>query len=219
LAGQPGLFGAGAAPSRSALQAAHARLLQDKSLQFDFNAAPPPDKIAPPPGWLKWLGDVLVGAAHLLGWVFWGAVVLAVVAFVVFLVLEIARTRWPDRFKRKPRPIPQPAEWRPDAAVARALLEDADRLAKEGRYAEAARLLLHRSIEDIEGRRPRLVRPAYTAREIAGLEDLPGAARSTFSFIADIVERSFFGGRDVDAGGFAECRQAYEQFAFPGSWA
>jgi hypothetical protein len=110
-------------------------------------------------------------------------------------------------------------DWRPTEAAARALLEDADKLAAAGRYAEAARLLLHRSIEDIEGRRPKLVRPAFTAREIAELDDLPAAARATFSFIAGIVERSLFGGRDVDAAGFAECRQAYESFAFPGAWA
>ena len=47
----------------------------------------------------------------------------------------------------------------------------------------------------------------------------PEAARHTFSAIAGVVERSFFGGRDVDAAGFAECRRTYEAFAFPGAWA
>ncbi|HTX51255.1 MAG TPA: DUF4129 domain-containing protein [Caulobacteraceae bacterium] len=217
MAAQPGLF-AGGTPSAGALRAAHARLLQDRSLQFDFTAPPPPK---PPPnlGWLKPLIQFLAGVVHLLGYVFWGFVALAVVALVIFIAMEIARTRWPSLRRRRAPPRLAPVDWRPDAAAARALLEDADRLAAEGRYAEAARILLHRSIDDIEGRRPRLVQPAYTAREIARLDDLPSAARSTFAFIAEVVERSLFGGREVDAAGFAECRQAYEQFAFPGAWA
>jgi hypothetical protein len=217
LAAQPGLF-AGGTPSASALQAAHARLLQDKTLQFDFTAAPPPK---PPPnlGWLKPFLQFLGEIVQLLGYVFWGVIALGVLALVAFIVMEIARTQWPGLRKRRAPPRRAPVDWRPDAAAARALLEDADRLAAEGRYAEAARILLHRSIDDIEGRRPRLVQPAYTAREIAGLDDLPSAARSTFAFIAAVVERSLFGGRDVDAAGFAQCRQAYEQFAFPGAWA
>ena len=217
MAAQPGLF-AGGTPSAAALRTAHARLLRDKTLQFDFASAPPPK---PPPrlDWLKPFGQVLAEIVHLLGYVFWACVILGVAAFVAFILLEIARTHWPGL--RRPRAAPRAAQsdWRPDAAVARALLEDADRLAAEGRYAEAARLLLHRSIEEIESRRPRLVRPAYTAREIGRLDDLPGGARPTFAFIAGVVEESLFGGREVDAAGFAACRRAYEEFAFPGAWA
>ena len=215
---QPGLFAEGAEPSRAALRAAQARLLQDKSLQFRLEVQAPPPK-AETPEWLKWLVNLIGQLAHVLGWLFWAAVVLGAAAIALFIVLEIARTRWPGLFKRKRKPRQSPVDWRPDAAVARALLAEADRLAAEGRYAEAARLLLHRSIEDIESRRPRLVRPAFTAREIARLEDLPAAARQTFGFIAEMVERSLFGGRDVDAANFAACRRAYEDFAFSGAWA
>ncbi len=110
-------------------------------------------------------------------------------------------------------------DWRPDEAKARALLEDADRLAAQGAYDEAAHLILYRSIDDIEGRRPRLVRPALTSRDIAALEAVPGAARAAFSRITQAVEASFFGGRSLDRDGFAECRRAYEAFAFPEAWA
>ena len=215
---QAGLFAAGAAPSRAALQAAHARLLQEKGLQFDFAAAQPP-KPAHEPAWLKALGQVIEWMAHMLGWVFWAAVALGAALLVIFIVSEIVRARWPERFRRKAKPKPPPLDWRPDAAVARALLAEADALAAAGRYGEAARLILHRSIEDIDGRRPHLVRPANTAREIAGMDALPAAARATFAFIASTVERSLFGGRDLDASGFDACRKAYEDFALPGAWA
>jgi hypothetical protein len=221
LAAQPNLITAGAAPSRQALATAQARLMHDRSLQFQFAQAPPDPKVSPPPGWLKALLDFLAMVAHALGWLFWAAAIAAVVVVIGFIVLELARTRWPDllRRTRKAKPRPAPLDWRPEASVARALLEDADRLAAEGQYAEAVHLLLYRSIEDIEGRRPRLVRPALTAREISSLDDLPAAARATFTAIAQVVERSFFGGRDVDKSGFEACRSAYEAFAFPGAWA
>jgi hypothetical protein len=144
--------------------------------------------------------------------------VLALVGVLVLLGREFARTRWPELFSRK-APAPKPERWRPEATVARALLEEADRLAAAGRYAEAVRLILHRSIEDIEGHRPRLVRPAYTAREIGRLSDIPDNARNVFVGIAGVVEKSFFGGQGLDAAGFADCRKAYEAFAFPGAWA
>ena len=223
MAAQGGLFAQGGAPSREALQAAQARLMHDPTLQFTFSKAPPPPPPPQMPDWLlslfKFLGGLFSGAGNVFEWIFriGLGVVLAVVLF--FIAREILRTRWPNLFKPKPKPRQAPVDWRPDAATARALLGEADRLAAAGQYAQAVRVLLHRSIEDIEGRRPRLVRPAYTSREIAGLEGLPDPARSTFSHIADVVERSLFGGRDVDAAGFAECRQAYEAFAFPGAWA
>ncbi len=221
MAAQPGLFAAGAAPTPAALKAAHAGLMADKSLQFTFAKQPAPTPPQPTPGWLKALGDFLSGLSNALGYVFWGVVALLVVALVAWIVLEIARTRWPERFRRrKPKPPPPvEEEWRPEATVARALLEEADRLAAAGDYAQAARLLLHRSIEHIEGHRPRLVRPAFTSREISLLDEIPASARPTFTAIAQVVERSLFGGRPVDAAGFAACRKAYEDFAFPEAWA
>ncbi len=165
------------------------------------------------------IGRFLIWVGQGLGWVFVAGLAIALLVVLVFIAREVIRARWPDLLKKKPaKPKPTSQDWRPTEAVARALLEEADKLAAAGNYAEAARLLLHRSIEEIEGRRPRLVRPALTSREISGLQDIPETARTTFAAIAAVVERSFFGGRDVDAAGFAECRRTYEAFAFPGAW-
>ena len=219
------MFTSGAAPSPDALRAAQAQMMADRSLQFTFGAQPPPPPPPAPtqlPDWLaavlRWIGGVINFIAPLLGWIFLAGLALAVLAVLFFVFREAIMARWP-KLKPKPKPRQKVADWRPDAAVARALLEEADRLAAAGNYAEAVRLILHRSIEEIEGRRPRLVRPAYTSREIGRLDDVPATARSTFMAIAEVVERSFFGGRQVDAAGFAECRRTYEAFAFPGAWA
>ena len=50
-------------------------------------------------------------------------------------------------------------EWAPEEAGARSWLEEADALAREGRFAEAIHHLLFRSVEDICRRRPALVAP------------------------------------------------------------
>jgi hypothetical protein len=216
------VFTSGAAPSPDALRAAQAQMMADRSLQFTFDKAQPPPAPAQLPDWLaaalRWIGGVINFIAPFLGWIFLAGLALAALAVLIFVFREAITARWP-KLKRKPKPRQKVADWRPDAAVARALLEEADRLAAAGDYAEAVRLILHRSIEEIEGRRPRLVRPAYTSREIGRLDDVPAAARATFMAIAEVVERSFFGGRQVDAAGFAECRRTYEAFAFPGAWA
>jgi hypothetical protein len=94
-------------------------------------------------------------------------------------------------------------------------LTDADRLAAEGRFAEAVHLLLFRSIEEIDAKRPHAVKPALTSRDILDLTGLPAVARKALSRLVATVEWSFFGGRPVEAQDFAACRRAYEEFAFP----
>ncbi len=110
------------------------------------------------------------------------------------------------------------AIWRPDPAAARALLEDADRLAAAGQFSQAAHVLLFRSIEDVRTRAPHLIAPSLTSRDIARLPQIPAAPRSAFGKISDIVEQAVFGGRSVHERDWLACRDAYTQFAFPQGW-
>lgn len=207
--------------SPAALHAAHASLLRDTSIQFAFTPRP---TFAPIhlPYWLVALarafGAVVQALSPLVVYLFWVGLGLAVVTILYLIAREVMGVRFPGR-RRRARARPSPADWRPEAFKARALLADADRLAAEGRYDQAVHLLLFRSIDEIEDRRPRLVRPAFTSRDIASLEALPQAARETFGQIAQVVERSLFGGRAVAGATYAECRAAYHAFAFPQVWA
>jgi hypothetical protein len=195
------------------LRAAHARLLADRSLQFQLEAAkPPPD----PPDWLRGLFRFLDGAAPALQWLFWGLVALILGAIVWFTAREILLRRRADRVQRAPPLVL--GDLQPTAERAQALLGDADRLAAEGRYAEAAHLLLLRSVADIQAARPAALGPSMTSRDIARWEALPGAARGAFARMAEVVERSLFGGRDVDAATYGACREAYAAFALPTAW-
>jgi hypothetical protein len=205
----------GAGLSAGDLARAHDALLRQGDLQFDLNAVQPP---SPPPNWLKPLLDFLASLAPVFPYIFWGGLIIGGLAILYFILRELVGLRLP-RFRRKPRPKPADAEWRPSEARARTLLEEADRLAAEGRYDEATHLILFRSIEDIDGRWPNLVRPALTSRDIAAHRGLPELARQTFGDIARVVERSFFGGARLAAEDFAFCRGAYEAFALPGGHA
>jgi len=202
-----------------ALALAHARLLAEGSLQFAF-AQPPKMSTFQPPDWLKAIGRWVGAAAQFLApytvWIFWIGVGLAVLAVLYLVARDTLGARLP--FRRRPSPRVKPADWRPETLKAKALLADADRLAGQGRFDEAAHLLLFRSIDDIDERRPRLVRPALTARDIARLDQVPPPARNAFARIAAIVERSLFGGEALDASAFADCRAAYEAFAFGEAW-
>ncbi len=202
------------------LRALHARLLGERDLQFDYTAVAAPHR-GDGPEWLKALariiGHAVVAVLPVLEVLFW----IGVAALVLLVALLIAREAFGVRILARRKAAPPraaPADWRPEAWKARALLQDADRLAAEGDFARAARLILHRGIEDIEARRPRLIRPALTARDIAGLEGIPEGAREPFTLIAQAVEASLFGSRPLAAADFVRCRQAYHTFAFPEAW-
>jgi len=217
--------GSGPAVQRGAdsqsLAAHHARLMRDRSLQFDFTAARPPGQLREP-AWLKalgdWLGWAFGAALPALKIVFWVGVAAAVLLVVWLIVREVAGVRLARR-RRAKAARPMPVDWRPDALKARALLENADRLAAIGRYDQAVRLILHRGVEDIDARRPAVLRPALTARDISALAAVPAPARAAFARIAAIVEFSAFAGRPIGQDAFAQCRLAYEAFVSPEAWA
>lgn len=194
------------------LAAAHREMLADPSLQFQFHEFTPPD----PPTWLEPLLRALAGLAPIVSYIFWGGVALTVLVILYLLGSEILR-RLPDRARDDaPAAEPKP-EYRPAPARARALLEEADRLAAQGRYSEAVRVLLHRSIEDLERMFALMIGPGLTSREIAALEPLSAQGRDVFGGLARAVEMSLFGGRDLDAGAFARCRETYASFALQGA--
>ena len=197
----------GSAPiDGNAFAEAHRQLLADPTIQFDLPQPDPPPQM---PGWLGALGPVL----QVLFWI-------AIAGFVLFMLyLLVQRLSGRDWSWRRRADEDAPDEsWRPEAGEARELLGEADALAAKGLYSEAARLILYRSIEDIDDKRPDLVRPALTSRDICGLDAIPGRPRSAFARIAALVERSLFAGRPLAATDWSDCRAAYEEFAFAEGW-
>ena len=201
-----------AAPAADQVAAAHAAMLRDQQLQFRFSEYTAPQT----PDWVRPVGEVLRAIAPLLQYVFWGGVIIIVLVIGYALFSEIRR-RMPARAKQPKAALPPAPDYRPNVVRARALLEEADRLASEGRYGEAARVLLHRSIEDFESVLKIVIGPALTSREIARLDRLSAQGRATFSGIAAAVERSLFGGEALSASQYTACREAYANFALQGA--
>jgi hypothetical protein len=228
--------GQDSADAADGFAAAHEALKADSSIQFSLQPAPPPPE---PPRWLRdaleALGDFFEPVGRFFQWIgsfmpdapyarilLWTVLAAAALGFAILIYRRLSEGEWRLWRPRRPSGVPlEPEEeeaWAPEAAPARSWLREADALAAEGRYAEAVHHLLFRSIEDISRRRPRLVRPALTSRELAAAEALPPPARSLFARIAGLVERSLFGGRPVEAADWTAARTAYADLVLPGTW-
>jgi len=184
----------------------------------DIQYAPlPPIKPPETPGWLEALGEWLRRLLEPLGkaiGVSWPVIENVLIAVALLCVLAILwRLLQPLLARLRAEPAEAAPEWSPDRAAAVALLEDADRLAGEGRYAEAVHLLLQRSVGHIAEARPDWLLPASTAREIAAFPMLPERARQAFGTIATRVERSLFALRELQREDWSVARAAYADFA------
>jgi hypothetical protein len=154
------------------------------------------------------LGKALAGSWWWLQWV-----VLAIVVLAALILLARLLAPGLARIGKDGEGDAAGKDWRPDAAASAALLEDADRLAAEGRFDDATRLLLQRSVGHIASARPDWVEPSSTARELAAIPALPDAARAAFRVIAERVERSLFALRSLDRADWEAARAAYAEFA------
>lgn len=196
-------------------------------IQFAPIDDPPP---TPPPAWLVAIGHVLNQVfgwiARAIDWLFgWIASPIArllganartieyVLIGLAAAVLAWGVWAWLMPLWRARRAVPPAPARSPDATAALALLDDADALAAQGRYAEATRLLLQCSVGEIAATTPEWLAPSSTAREIAAHPRLPWAARQAFAVIAREVERSLFALTGLVCEDWERARAAYAQFA------
>ncbi len=193
--------------------AAHRTLKGDASIQFDFPWLIPEQAQMP-----EWLRNTLQALGNFIEWVgggwtviMWIAIALVVIA-LAFALFPPLRAWLANRMAANGATVATPG-WTPEASVARALLVEADQLAATGRYDEAVRLLLHRSVEDIERWRGDPLRPSWTSRDIARIEALPDAARAVFGRIVADVERSLFAGHPLGQADWERARADYAGFA------
>lgn len=187
-------------------------------IQFAPVAPVPPPQPPVPPEWLlrfgQWLQKVFGGLGDWFGipWPVFEKILIGLAILGATILLWVILRPLIAR-RRAPRAPSVEAEWTPDRHQALALLEDADRLAAEGRFDEATHLLLRRSVGQIAEARPDWLNPASTAREIANILSLPAAARAAFATIAGRVERSRYALRPLAADDWQAARKAYADFA------
>ena len=191
----------------------------DSDIQFEPTAPPKPPES--PEWWtdfLQWLNETIAPLIGALIAVWPYIQILFIVALVAGLLtlLWVVLAPYVEEWRQRSPKVEE--EWQPQQETAHALLSEADALAANGQFAEALHLLLHRSIEDIEQRRPQLLRPSNTSREIGRFDSLPEAARSMFTVIAGHVERAIFADRPVGEAEWLASRDAYGSFALRESW-
>lgn len=187
-------------------------LMRDTSLQFQFPDAATP---APVPNWLVRLVEFVVRHRREIeigAWVLLALLILAAAYFLGRGLLRRGRAQPEAQADRRLQ------AWEPSAQQARLLLSDADDLAAAGNYSQAVHRLLLVAIQEVGQRRPGLVVPSLTSREIATLTELSALARQIFFAIALVVERSRFGNRSLGAAEYGECRAAFERFTRAGVW-
>jgi hypothetical protein len=223
-----------AAGGADSFSSAYHALRADSSVQF--NLAPPnaPPKLPP---WLeailKAIGHTLEAVGRFFKWIgsffpappmarflLWTLIAVAAAALAWVLYNRIRYGEWRLGLSRAAAEadVETDAEWAPSEVHAHSWLAEADALASEGFFAEAIHRLLFRSVEDVARRRPALVRPALTSRELAAAEGVPVRARELFSRIARLVERSLFGGRPLGESDWLSARRAYSDFVMAAAW-
>lgn len=196
-----------------ALAKLHAELVRDSSIQWALPEYQPPKL----PHWLEAVLRFFSAIAPALGYIFWALVAVGLAAVLWLIARQLIGDRFPWR-RGKSEPDEEVAAWQPETAVARTLLSEADALAAEGRFEDAVRLLLRRSVEDIGARLPQFLRPSLTARDIAAAPALPDRARRAFGTIAVETEAAVFAQAGLDATGWSRARDAYAEFALGQSW-
>lgn len=184
----------------------------------DIQFAPvPPDPPPVTPDWLQALGRFLEWLFSPLGRLLgsgWSLIEQVMLVGTIVGGLWIAwALLWPLWRDRRGKPQVATPEWTPPREEALALLEDADRLAAQGLYGEAAHLLLQRSIGQIAKARPDWLRPSSTAREIGMIRALPDEARVAFGTISTLVERARYALSPLGADDWSAAREAYARFA------
>ncbi|MGB5724502.1 MAG: hypothetical protein WBM39_08795 [Parasphingorhabdus sp.] len=191
----------------------------DANIQYTPTPAPEPPEV--PQWWrdfLDWLGEFLtplfeaIAAAWPILRILLLVLLVAGVLTLFWVILSPYIQQWRGR-KRPPEEI-----WQPQPDAARKLLAQAEALAAAGQFDQAVRLLLQHSIADIEKRRPDLLRPSSTSREIERFDSLPETARAMFAVIAGQVERGIFAALPVDESGWRISRDAYARFALKETW-
>jgi len=99
------------------------------------------------------------------------------------------------------------------APAAPAEMSDAEKLAQEGRYADAVHLLLQSALAHVAARGGLSIDEAMTSREVLADAALDDASRRALRELVVSVELSLFGGADVTREGYARCVESYRRIA------
>lgn len=204
-----------ASPTDEEIRAAVEDVLSNGRFQTELpnEALPEEAEVEPETDWRFDLPDGIIGLAKVLMWLLVGA---GGLLLVIFIVNELSSFRLRPRGSlSQPSDSPLPAGGAKDVNGGSGLsLEEADRLAREGRYAEALHTLLLDCFAQLRRLRfDAVLAPSLTSREVARRLSLPEQSKQALSAIVSAVELSHFGGRMPGEDDYRQCRESYLRIA------
>jgi len=207
-----------APPSPERVAKAVAEVYADEDVQRDLpgervRAERTPPRVERPPKARDWdepeyaIPGAVGAVASVLLWSLLGVGAAVLVALIVKAIASGAIVARAARAKAGASVVvPSRADERPPPPI-----DEADRLAAEGRFDEAVHLLLLRAVYAVRlGARD--VPRHFTSREVAGDLALDAARRDPLGVLVEAVERSLFGGRSLGAADWAAARAASDRF-------
>ena len=149
--------------------------------------------------------------SSLMTWLMWGMVIVMGVLIVFWVASEFSK------YGGDAELAPADESTARMQAAAEAIidrpLEDADELARRGRFAEAIHTLLLRTLQELVRSAAVRVAPAMTSREILARVPLLADARSALADLITAVEITHFGDEPANAADYDRCRQQFHVFA------
>ncbi len=203
-----------AAPTDAEIAEAVEAVLSNNRFQTELpnDAEPAEAQPVEEPDWRFDLPDGVLGLARVLMWLLVGA---GALLLVIFVVNELSSFRLRPRGRAgqdiDPNAATGGATAKPGAGLS---LDEADRLAREGRFAEALHMLLLDCIAQLRRLKfDAVIAPSLTSREVARRLSLPERSAQALTAIVSAVELSHFGGRPAGEDDYRRGREHYLQIA------
>jgi hypothetical protein len=141
--------------------------------------------------------------------VLWGMIIVIAVLAASWLASELSKYGGDAEL---PADAPDARAAATEAIIERPL-EDAEELARRGRFAEAIHTLLLRTLQELARNAAVRVAPANTSREILARVPLLADARSALAGLITAVEITHFGDEPANADDYERCRRQFHVFA------
>ncbi len=196
-----------------AFQQTAQEVLAERRYQTELPGPPEPEALPPPRDPL----EIPEGAATVGRVLFWGLLLAGGALLAYRLILEGGRL-----IRRGPA-LKATEENGPARPAARGrqreggALEEADRLARQGRFGDAMHTLLLAGLDDLRRRQAAALAPSLTSREILAIAGLSAEVKAALAPMVNLVELEHFGGRPSGAPEYQTCRENFQRLATPGT--
>jgi hypothetical protein len=151
----------------------------------------------------------------IVAYLLYGALIVGVLFLILFIVREIMRRKGDADVHEEEAPEVKEEEAPADDAPKAELhvpLDEAELLAREGRFAEAIHLLLLRTFQELARAADVKIAASLTSREILARIPLRPGARDALAELVDVVENTWFGDDVPGEVQWQRCKAQFDRF-------